>query len=429
MKTGNQSKRRKNRIFNCSKKTPVFLQEFFILKGIILEYYKMENEKYKRYNNIKLAIGIGKGTLSFIFILLFVLLGYSTLLAEYFSEYISNSYLLFIAFVFTVGAVTGIIFAPVNYYTDFYLEHKYNLSNQTFIKYILERLKGLLVSIIIGVPVLIFFFYVLNRFGSLWWLPLAIGLFILSVVLGRIAPVLILPLFYKVTPIDNENLPADKAELKSRIERLSKDAGIKVENVYKFDMSKNTKKANAAFTGIGKSKRILLGDTLLDNYTQDEIETVIAHELGHYKKKHIIKNIIIGTVTSFFTLFLVASLYEYTIGFFGFNSISKIAALPILSLWGAVIGLIQSPFNNILSRKFEYEADEYAVTSTGKASSYISTLEKLTEQNLADKDPHPFIEWFFYSHPSIKNRINALKKFIDKGNNPSLPGELEFEGN
>ncbi len=380
----------------------------------------MENRNYKKYNNIKLAIGIGKGIISFILILLFVSLGYSTLLANYLSGYFSNSYLLFISFVFATGIITSIIFAPVNYYTEFYLEHKYNLSNQTFIKYIIEHLKGLLISVVIGVPILLFFFYVLSKFGSLWWFPLAIGLFIISVILGRIAPVLILPLFYKIIPIDNE-------DLRSRIEKLSKDAGIKVENVYKFDMSKNTKKANAAFTGLGKSKRILLGDTLLDNYSEDEIETVVAHELGHYKKKHISKNIIIGTTTSFLTLFLIAILYENTIGLFGFNSITEIDALPILSLWGALIGLIQSPFGNILSRKFEYEADEYAVTSTGKPAPFISTLEKLTEQNLGDKDPHPFVEWFFYSHPSIKNRINALKKFIDQRDDPSFPGNLSLK--
>jgi STE24 endopeptidase len=378
----------------------------------------MEIRKYKKYNNIKLGIGIGKGVISFILIFLFVALGYSSLLAEYLSGYFSNSYLIFIAFVFVTGIATSILFAPVNYYSQFYLEHKYNLSNQTFLKWIIENLKGLLVSLVIGIPVLLFFFYVLNEFGSLWWLPLAIGLFIISVVLGRIAPVLILPIFYKINPIENE-------DLKSRIENLAKDAGIKVENVYKFDMSKNTKKANAAFTGLGKSKRILLGDTLLDNYTQDEIETVVAHELGHYKKKHIVKNIIIGTASSFLTLFLIAFLYENTIGFFGFNSITEIAALPILSLWGAVIGIIQSPLSNILSRKFEYEADEYAITATHKPAPYISTLEKLTEQNLADKDPHPFVEWFFYSHPSIKNRINAIKNFISKSG-LSFP-EFNFE--
>ncbi len=378
---------------------------------------------YKKYNNLKLAIGIIKGIVSFILILLFVALGYSSAVVNYLAGYFSNSYLLFVAFVFATGIAASILFAPVNYYTEFYLEHKYNLSNQTFLKYIVEHLKELLVSVIIGVPVLLFFFYVLNEFGSFWWLPLAVGLFIISVVLGRIAPVLILPLFYKITPIDSA---AGGEELKERIERLAGNAGIKVQNVYRFDMSKNTKKANAAFTGLGKSKRILLGDTLLENYTQDEIETVIAHEMGHYKRKHIIKNIIIGTLSSFLTLFIIAFLYKTTIGVFGFNSITQIAALPILSLWAAVIGLIQSPFGNILSRKFEYEADEYAVNATGKLAPYISTLEKLTEQNLADKDPHPFVEWFFYSHPSIKNRINALKKFAD---DLSLKQELKFEGN
>jgi STE24 endopeptidase len=381
----------------------------------------MDNRDYKKYNNIKLAIGISKGIISFILIFLFVALGYSSLLVNYLSDYFTNSYLLFIAFVFVVGLATSIIFFPVNYYTDFYLEHKYNLSNQSLLKWMTENLKGLLVSIVIGIPVLLFFFYVLNEFGSMWWLPLAIGLFIISVVLGRIAPVLILPIFYKITPIDDEDLI-------ERIKRLAKDAGIKVENVYKFDMSKNTKKANAAFTGLGKSKRILLGDTLLENYTPDEIETVIAHEMGHYKKKHILKNIIIGTISSFLTLFLIAFLYENTIGLFGFNFINEIAALPLLSLWAALIGLIQSPLGNILSRKFEYEADEYAVLTTSKPLPYISTLEKLTEQNLADKDPHPFVEWFFYSHPSIKNRINALKNFVKKSGNPDLIEQLNFEG-
>ena len=218
-----------------------------------------------------------------------------------------------------------------------------------------------------------------------------------------------MPLFYKVTPIDDE-------DLKSRINRLAKDAGIKVENVYKFNMSKNTKKANAAFTGIGKSKRILLGDTLLENYTKDEIETVIAHELGHYKKKHIIKNIIIGTAASFITLFLISYFYKISIYWFGFDKITIVAALPILSLWIMLIGLVQTPLTNILSRKYEYEADEYAASSTRKPAAFKSTLEKLTEQNLGDKDPHPFVEWFFYSHPSIKKRIYALEEFVEKNN-------------
>jgi STE24 endopeptidase len=367
----------------------------------------MENKDYKKYNNTKLAIGISKAVISFVLILLFVSLSYSTVLVKYLSEYFSDQYILLLVFTAVTGIVASILFAPVNFYTEFYIEHKYKLSNQTFFKWILEDLKGLLVSLVIGIPILLFFFYSLNQFGSLWWLPFAMGMFIISVILGRIAPVLILPLFYKITPLEDK-------ELKERIRNLAKEAGMKIENIFKFDMSKNTKKANAAFTGLGKSKRVLLGDTLLDNFSKDEIETVIAHEFGHYKKKHIVKNIIIGTVQSFATLFLIALLYENSLAWFGFNSIIQIEALPLLTLWGMIIGLIQSPLGSILSRKFEYEADEYAVTTTGKPAAFISTLNKLTDQNLADKDPHPFVEWFFYSHPSIKNRVNALRKFVDK---------------
>ena len=177
---------------------------------------------------------------------------------------------------------------------------------------------------------------------------------------------------------------------------------------------------------MGKTKRIILGDTLLDNYSEDEIETVIAHELGHFKKKHIIKNIIIGTASSFLTLFAIAILYDNSLSWFGFESITQVAALPLLALWSTLIGLVQSPLGNILSRKFEYEADEYAVLETRNPSAFKNTLEKLTEQNLGDKEPHPFVEWFFYSHPSIKNRIGAIERFSRENNIP-YQSELSLE--
>ena len=371
----------------------------------------------KRYNNIKLAVGISEGIASFILILLFVWLGYSLRLENYLSEFISSSYLLFICFILVVGFAGSILSFPVSYYSGFYLEHKFNLSNLTFGKWIWENFKGLLVSLVIGIPILFTFFFFLNYFGSIWWLPFAVIMFFISVVLSQIFPVLILPIFYKLTPIENEGL-------KEGITALAKNAKINVENVFKFDMSKNTKKANAAFTGLGKTKRIVLGDTLLDNFSDDEIETVIAHELGHYKKKHIVKNIIFGTVTSFLTLFIIAYLYKNSLAWFDFTSITQIAALPMLALWSMLIGIIQTPLGNILSRKYEYQADEYAVNETEKSEIFIATLEKLNEQNLGDKEPHPFVEWFFYSHPSIRNRISAITSF--KGNS-ILPNENNDE--
>jgi len=358
----------------------------------------------KKYNNTKLAISIFDTVAGFILVFIFIALGWSILLEEYIRQFVSSDYLVFLLFVISIGVAGSIIFFPFNFYSGYILEHKYKLSNQNLFKYFFEKAKALLVSTLIGIPILILFFWVLREYGTFWWLPFAIFMFFISVVLSQIFPVFILPIFYKIKPIENESL-------KSRIRNLAVDAGLKVENVYSFDMSKNTKKANAAFTGLGKTKRIILGDTLLNNYTEYEIETVIAHEIGHYKHKHITKNIIIGTLSSFLTLFIIATLYDISTGWFNFDSVTQIAALPLLTLWSVIIGLITTPLGNILSRKFEYEADRYAVTATCKPLSFINTLEKLTEQNLGDKEPHPFVEWFFYSHPSIKNRINAIKQF------------------
>lgn len=374
----------------------------------------------KKYINTKLAIGIGKAIISFILLYLFVALGYSQSLQNYIQTFTQNTYLVFMIFVFVIGIFSSILFMPINIYTGFYLEHKYNLSNQTFFKYFLENLKSMLVGLVIGIPILLLFFYVINHFGDLWWLVFASAMFLISVVLSQLFPILILPIFYKIIPLGDE-------ELKTRISNLANGAGIKVENVFSFDMSKNTKKANAAFTGLGKTKRIILGDTLLNDYTKDEIETVIAHELGHYKHKHIIKNLIFGTVSSFLTFFIISILYKNSLSWFHFENITQIAALPLLSLWAMIIGLIQSPIGNILSRKYEYEADRYAIESTLKPESFIQTLNKLTDQNLGDREPHAFVEWFFYSHPSIKNRINSIKNFVSEKGIVEITTEIQSE--
>lgn len=358
----------------------------------------------KKYNNIKLAIGISEAVLVFILTFLFVYSGYSRKLSDILYSYSDSDYLVLILFTVITGAVASVIFFPLNFYSSYILEHKYKLSNQTLLKYFFESLKSTLVSGVIGIPILLLFYFILKEFGDYWWLVFATAMFFISVILSQIFPILIFPIFYKVKPIEDE-------ELKERINNLAADAGLKVQNVYSFDMSKNTKKANAAFTGLGKTKRIILGDTLLSSYSKDEIETVIAHELGHYKKKHIIKNIIFGTANSFIMFFVISVLYKALLNWFGFSSITEIAALPLLTLWAMLIGLIQTPIGNMLSRKFEFEADQYAIEVTNKPLSFIQTLNKLTEQNLGDKEPHPFVEWFFYSHPSIKKRIAAIENF------------------
>jgi STE24 endopeptidase len=361
----------------------------------------------KKYNNLKLYTGIGKGVVSFILLFLFLKMGLSAELDSLLSNYISNNYLRLLAFWGVLGLAGGVLSFPMNYYRGFYLEHKFNLSNQTFGGWVKENLKGLLVGVIIGVPILLLLYYFINSYGEIWWLPFAIGLFVISVILAKLVPVVILPFFYKLTSIEDK-------ELVRRIEELGKDAGVRVKDVYRFNMSKDTKKGNAALTGLGRTKKIILGDTLLENYSHDEIETVIAHEFGHQKRKHLIKNVAVGTITSFLTFYLTAKLYSGSIGWFGFESITEVGAIPLISFWLIIIGVVQTPLGNILSRKFEYEADEYAIVVTRKPRVFIETLNKLTEQNLGDKKPHKLVEWYFYSHPSIYRRIEGIRESAAK---------------
>ncbi len=165
------------------------------------------------------------------------------------------------------------------------------------------------------------------------------------------------------------------------------------------------------FTGIGKSKRIILGDTLINNFSESEIETVFAHEMGHYTKKHILKLMTVSTLLSFAGLFITAELYQASLSYFNFESITQIAALPLLFLYLSLYGLITTPISNIQSRKYEWEADTYALQTTMDRDSFISSMEKLADQNLSDKTPNKVIEYLFHSHPSIEKRIQFARDF------------------
>ncbi len=365
----------------------------------------MENAKV--YNRIKLIVSlIEMGlTLTILLVLIFSPLGRS--IQEYAFIITSNLYLSFLIFLAITGIGSGIILFPLDFYSGFYIEHKFNLSNQSFLQWIWEDIKGLLISLVLGVPLLLIFYFLLLNYEQTWWFILATILFLFSVVLARLAPTLIFPLFYKFTPLQDE-------ELKSKIENLYKKVNLKFSGIFEFNLSKNTKKANAGFTGIRKSKRIILSDTLLSGFDHDEIESVFAHELGHYKKKHIIKHIMIGLISNYLGLFIAAKLYESMVSSLGYSSISDLAALPLLSLVLMLFGIFTMPFGNMLSRKFEFEADEFAIQMTQNRDSFISTMEKLAKMNLADKKPHPIVEFLFYSHPSIEKRISAVKNLSNK---------------
>ncbi len=354
------------------------------------------------YSRKKMWLGFAGTVLFFFLTLIFVVSGLSGALDESVRHILSNDYFALLAFVFVIGIAETVLTFPLSYYSGFYLEHKYHLSNQSLLAWIREGSKGLLVSIPLGIPILLIFFYCLKTFGSLWWLPVGTVLFLITVVLARVAPVLILPLFYKFVPIEN-------GSMKEKILALCNRVGVPVEGIFTFDLSKNTKKANAAFTGIGKSKRIILGDTLVQNFTDEEVETVFAHELGHYKKAHIWMMMIVGTLISFLGLFLTAQFYALSLSWFGFKALDQIGALPLLSLWLGLYSLVTSPISNYLSRINEFSADRYAVEITSNSEAFVNALSKLARINLAETSPPTIVEFLFHSHPSIEKRIRAIR--------------------
>ncbi|MBW7888834.1 MAG: M48 family metallopeptidase [Bacteroidetes bacterium] len=356
----------------------------------------------KQYNRIKLVVSLTGTAVSFLLLLLMLFTGFTVTVESYCYSVSTHSYLALILFSAILGIINSVVSFPFSLYSGFLLEHQYRMSNQTFLQWLWENFKGMLVSIPIMLPLLLIFYFFLSELKTLWWLPAGVTLFIFSIGLSRIAPTFILPLFYQLTPLEN-------SALKEKILALTKATKMTVQGIFVFNLSKTTKKANAAFTGIGKSKRILLGDTLVDSFSPDEIETVFAHELGHYVHGHIWKNILAGTLSIFLGLYLTSEAYSASLSWFGFSSESQLAALPLLLLWLGVYSIVTSPAGNILSRKYEFEADRYAIHTTKNKEAFISTMNKLAAMNLADTQPHPLVEFLFYSHPSIEKRIIAAE--------------------
>ncbi len=359
-------------------------------------------ETAKLYSRIKLRLGIASSVCSFIALVLFVAFGWSRDVATIALSISPNDYIAVIVFVMLTGLLGMCVSFPFGFYSGYVIEHRYGLSNQTLGRWAWERLKGSLIAAPLMIAVLLILYYCLNTYGNMWWLPVSIALTFFSVILARFAPIVIMPLFYTFTPIPD-------GSLKNRILALCEKAGVRIEGIFSFNMSKNTRKANAAFTGIGRAKRIILGDTLLKEFTEEEIEAVFAHELGHYTHRHILIGMIVSFISTFVGLYLASQLYAASLQWLGYSAITEIAALPLLALWLSVFGLVTSPLGNMLSRHHERQADRYAARSAGSAQAFVSALRKLATTNLADPEPHPLIEFLFYSHPSIAKRIRMVE--------------------
>lgn len=355
-------------------------------------------QRAKQYEAIHNWLFVFETAVTPVLLLVFLFTGLSQALADWARSISANPWLSVALYGAAVVVATKLLFLPLNYYSDYHLEHRFGLSNESFAGWALDEVKSLALNLALGVAVLDVLYFLLRRAGDWWWLG-AGGFFLLfGVVMSALFPVLILPLFYKLEPLENESL-------KRKLIALAQRVGAKVLGVYRMGMSEKTKKANAAFAGLGKTKRIILGDTLLDGFAEDEIEVVMAHEMAHYKHGDIWKMIAWSTVTTLAGFWICDLGFRIGLERLGFGSRADIGAFPLFGLCLFVFGLVVMPVNNAFSRWREWKADAAALQLTDNRDAFIRAMRKLAEQNLADLSPHPVIEFLLHDHPSLSRRI------------------------
>lgn len=302
-----------------------------------------------------------------------------------------------------LSIVTLLFDYPFSFYSGFVIEHRYGLSNHTFASWLKDVAKKSVLSFALSLVLIELMYAIIWTFPSHWWLISWGGYLFVSYGLGKVFPIWIVPLFYKYGPVANESL-------KKRIYALAERYQMPLENIYSLNLSKSTKKANAAFMGLGKTKRVVLSDTLLEHFTPDEIEVVVAHELGHFKRRDVWKQLLVGAISSFIAFWLASVWLPVTSENLGFKSVGDVASLPFLFLIFYGFFLVVTPLLNAHSRWIERNADRFALKAFPFREHFVSCMQKLARVNLADPEPHPIFEWFFYDHPSIGKRIRMAQK-------------------
>lgn len=361
----------------------------------------------KKYNALRIVFHVSENGIRFAVLFFIMDSSLSGGVVRFLNDFTDSSWISFTLFSLGLWFVLNLILFPVEYSSGYWLEKHYHLSNQNFSKWLLNKLKTDVLSAVLTSVVAPVIFFCMEWFHWNWWIAAGILFYVFSILLARIAPVVIFPLFYQFEPLDSETL-------KTRLETLCRHVGLKINGIYRFNLSKNSRKANAAFAGIGKSKRILLSDTLLAGYTEDEIEVIAAHEAGHFHHRHILKMIGLGALQIFATLGITAWIHGQAVDARQLTAIHDPTLIPMLALTAGIVSAILSPFYNGFSRLFEQQADRFALKYTRHPEAFISGMRKLSSQNLSDDSPNPVIEFLFYTHPSIQRRIAMAESFQEK---------------
>lgn len=314
-----------------------------------------------------------------------------------------------IVYIVILLVAKSIISLPFSIYSTFVIEERFGFNKTTPKTFVMDLLKGLLLGGLIGIPllagILAFFMYT----GEWAWFYVWIAVTVFTLIMQYVAPTWIMPLFNKFTPLG-------EGELRTEIEEYTEKVNFPLQGLFVIDGSKRSSKSNAFFTGFGKNKRVALYDTLVENHTVPELVAVLAHEIGHYKKKHIVKGMVISVVHTA-VLFFLLSIFLNAEGLYDAFYMEQMSVYTGLIFFGMLyspIEMILSVFMQMSSRKHEYEADEFAASTTEQPGDMISTLKKLSKDNLSNLTPHPFYVFLNYSHPPVLQRINAIKENHDE---------------
>ena len=363
-----------------------------------------DSPEVRRYNRIRRWLGISDFALGFAFLVVLLVTRWSDGLRDlaYRWGFQSYSFSLFIYLFLLLGINKALGFG-LDYY-GFRLERRFKLSSQRFGSWAWDEVKGFLVGLVLGSIVVELLYFTIRQWPQHWWLLAWASFMGLFIVLAQLAPVVLFPIFYKFEPLQDE-------DLRRRLVVLSERAGTRVRGVYRWKLSEKSKKANAALTGLGSTRRIILADTLLDNYSPEEIEAVLAHELGHHVHRHILKSIFVQAAITFVGFWAADFTLHYAVDQRMFEQLSDFANLPLLALVSVVLSFLLMPALNAYSRFNERQADRYAFESTASVGPFISSMNKLAEQNLAERTPSKWVEWFFHSHPSISRRLAAAEEW------------------
>jgi STE24 endopeptidase len=362
----------------------------------------------RRYDSIKRLVAVAGFVLDVLILAFLLFSGSSIRIREWLDTFSGSEWVRIAAYTVIITGLFKLVSLPLSFYSSYLLEHRFGLSRQTPISWMKDEVKSGLLGLALSLVGVEGIYALLRDQPKHWWIYASLAFIAFVVALTKLAPVLLMPLFFKFRPIENP-------DLQNRVARLERRTNTTICGIFEWSLSEKTRKANAAVVGWGNTRRIIVSDTLLENFTGEEIEVIMAHELCHHVKNHIWLLVAFQSVLTVAGFYVAGRVLPPLSRAFGIRGIADIANLPLLALIMMTVSFLSMPLKNYFSRKLETAADLYALDITRDALAFVSSMEKLADINLANKNPNKIIEFLFYSHPSVEERIKLAADRVNSG--------------